>query len=80
MRISLKMLARFRSGVWDRRRLKQIVNEVIIYSSAPIAAKLLKGLVHDALDLVDRVGLAVDRQQWRRLGEIDRTDHTLDLG
>ena len=37
-------------------------------------------LVHDALDLADRVGLAVDRQQRRRLGEIDRSDDALDLG
>ena len=37
-------------------------------------------LVHDALDLIDREGLAADRQQRRRLGEIDRRDHALDLG
>src|SRR6266851_9127519 len=39
-----------------------------------------RGLVGDALDLVDRVVLAVDRQQRRRLGEIDRIDHALYLG
>src|SRR5271169_5651658 len=33
--------------------------------------------VHDALDLVDGKGLAADRQQRRRLGEIDRTDDAL---
>jgi hypothetical protein len=35
--------------------------------------------VHDALDLIDREGLAADRQQRRGFGEIDRTDHALDL-
>src|ERR1700731_1405524 len=33
----------------------------------------------DALDLADRVILAVDRQQRRRLGEVDRIDHALNL-
>src|SRR5260370_12761920 len=34
----------------------------------------------DAPDLVDRVGLAIDRQQRGRLGEIDRIDYPLYLG
>src|SRR5258708_21488067 len=37
-------------------------------------------LADDGLDLVDRVGLPVDRQQWRRLGEIHRTDRALQPG
>ena len=39
----------------------------------------LRGLPRDALDLADRIGLAVDRQQRRRLREIDRTDDALNL-
>src|SRR5277367_126278 len=46
----------------------------------PAAADAAPPSVHDALDLVDRVGVATDRQQGRRLGEIDRIDHARDLG
>src|SRR5579871_5328772 len=38
--------------------------------------KLLAG---DALDLADRVGLAVDGQHRRRLGQVDRRDDALDI-
>src|SRR5713226_3135657 len=62
-------------GAGGRRAVKQTVNESLIY---PGLQRL--GLARDALDLVDGVVLTVDRQQWGRLGEIDRTDHAHYLG
>jgi hypothetical protein len=61
---------------------KRIVNELIIYFGGSIARarKRRGGLAGDALDLVDRVVLAVDRQQRGRLGQIYRIDHALYLG
>src|SRR6266702_146584 len=38
-----------------------------------------RGLRADALDLADGVALAIDRQQRRRLGEIDGRDRASDL-
>src|SRR6201996_9858589 len=41
--------------------------------------KEVSSSIQDALDLVDRIGLAANRQEWRRLGEIDRGDHACDV-
>src|SRR5258708_29177128 len=59
---------------------KRIVNELTRRWARSHEPESRNGLVGDALDLVDRVVLAVDRQQRRRLGEIDRIDHALYLG
>src|ERR1700688_3738600 len=59
-------------------RPRNAVNELLI-CAAPGRRWRCRS-ARDALDLADRVGLAVDRQQRRRLGEVDRIDHALDLG
>src|SRR5258706_8532691 len=60
---------------------KRIVNDLTRRRArSDEAGNAAAGLVGDALDLVDRVVLAVDRQQRRRLGEIDRIYRALYLG
>jgi hypothetical protein len=62
MRISLKMPKNLWPGVWEDAGLRQTVNEVVIYSLAGPRGWRCRRLVYDALDLTDRIGLAVDRE------------------
>src|ERR1700688_4002085 len=58
-------------------RPRNAVNELLI-CAAPGRRWRCRS-ARDALDLADRIILAVDRQQRRRLGEVDRIDHALNL-
>src|SRR5947209_1804288 len=57
--------ARYRTGT----SVCLFVNERLRFSAPTF------WLVDDALDLAHGVGPAADAQEWRGLGEVDRTDH-----
>src|ERR1700704_987493 len=77
MRISLKMPAKRSARCLWGHQAEAGLNEK---GSITRARSARTSLANDAFDLADRVGLAVDRQQRRRQGEVYRADHALDLG